>query len=144
MYVFAPVFPSCYGYLGQTASSSYLLSVPYRSQSQSLDGLNYAATNTHGKSTVTKQFASAPSDLDLSNAETMKHYVKHTFPEGPSWTPERLEVNGRKGRRAVCVVAEDRIHYRIFDIDTPKAEGEVGQDAMTEDSEMAMEDTPPV
>ena len=98
----------------------------------------------HGKSTATRQLAGAVSDLDLSNAKTMKHYVKHMFPEGPTWTPERLEVNGRKGRRAVCVVAEDRVHYRIFDIDTLKAEADLSEKSGDEDSEMAVEDTTPL
>ena len=98
----------------------------------------------NGKSIANQQLASTAANLDLSKGRTMKHYVKHTFPEGPTWTPERIEVNGRKGRRAVCVVAEDRIHYRILDIDTPIAEAEVGEEVENGASEMAMEDTPPL
>ena len=39
------------------------------------------------------------------------------FPAGVSWAPERIEVNGRKGRRVVCVFAQDRFHYRVYDLD---------------------------
>ena len=60
--------------------------------------------------------------MDLSRTDTMKRYIQHTFHSGPSSAPESIEVNGRKGRRAICVVTEDRTHYRIFDLDPPKVE----------------------
>ena len=47
--------------------------------------------------------------------------VQHTFPAGPIWTPECIEINGRKGRRAVCVLAQDRLRYRVFDLDSSSA-----------------------
>jgi len=28
-----------------------------------------------------------------------------------------VEANGRKGRRAACVLAQDLFHYRIYDLD---------------------------
>jgi anaphase-promoting complex subunit 4 len=49
----------------------------------------------------------------------MHLHTRHTFPQDASWAPERIEINGRKGRRVVCVIAQDKIHYRIFDLDTP-------------------------
>jgi len=33
------------------------------------------------------------------------------------FTPSQLTVNGRKGRRVGCVVAEDRVTYLVFDLD---------------------------
>ena len=35
-----------------------------------------------------------------------------------AWTTERIEINGRKGRRTICVVDKDKIHYRIYDLDS--------------------------
>jgi len=64
-------------------------------------------------------------ELDLSQEENWKQYLQHTFPEDQSWIPERLEVNGRTGRRAVCIIAEDRMRYRIYDIDAVKRNAEV-------------------
>ena len=58
------------------------------------------------------------------------HFAVHTFTAGPSEGVERCEINGRKGRRAVCVVAEDKIRYRIFDLDADAASQEVGSDVM--------------
>ena len=52
-------------------------------------------------------------DLDQSS-----HLVRHSFPPGPTWTPKRMEINGRKGRRAICVLAQDGLHYRIYDLDS--------------------------
>jgi anaphase-promoting complex subunit 4 len=34
------------------------------------------------------------------------------------WAPERIEINGRKGRRIICVLAKDKTNYRIYDIDS--------------------------
>jgi anaphase-promoting complex subunit 4 len=65
-------------------------------------------------------------------------FTKHEFTDGPSSAPERLAVNGRKGRRAVCIAAEDGIHYRVFDIDS--AEDADDQDAaQTEESDEGVE-----
>ena len=44
--------------------------------------------------------------------------------------PEKLEVNGRKGRRVACVLGRDRSHYRVFDLD---GGGDVGEDGDEED-----------
>lgn len=49
--------------------------------------------------------------------------------------PRKLEVNGRKGRRVVCVLDEDGMRYEIFDIDgagEDDGEEEEGEEAMAE------------
>lgn len=56
--------------------------------------------------------------VDLANAEHLSKCTWQKFPAGVSWTPQRLEVNGRKGRRVACVVAEDGFHYRVYDLDS--------------------------
>lgn len=46
-----------------------------------------------------------------------RHVFDHNGPAAER--PARLEVNGRKGRRAVCVLDEQRTQYTIFDLDNP-------------------------
>lgn len=115
----------------KSASTSHLLSFSYRHDSELLSDISYT-TLKHGTDADSAHQPSGDAYLDLSELEEMTRYIQHTFPDGPSWTPQRLAVNGRKGRRAACVVSEDRIHYRIFDVDAPVEDAEVvaeGQDA---------------
>jgi anaphase-promoting complex subunit 4 len=46
---------------------------------------------------------------------TTRHTFDHNVPA--SERPAKLEVNGRKGRRVVCVLDEQRTRYTIFDLD---------------------------
>jgi len=119
----------------KSASTSHLLFFSYRHESEFLPDIIYT-TLKHGKDADSAHQPSGDAYLDLSEPEELTRYIQHTFPDGPSWTPQRLEVNGRKGRRAACVVAEDRIHYRIFDVDAPIEEAEVGEEGQDADEEM--------
>ena len=56
--------------------------------------------------------------IDLADPEHLRTYTWLEFPPGVSWTPERMEVNGRKGRRVICIVAQDNFHYRVYDLDS--------------------------
>jgi anaphase-promoting complex subunit 4 len=47
-------------------------------------------------------------------------YTRHVF-EG-RFTPLKLVVNGRKGRRVVVVLGSDRKHYRVLDLDFKKGD----------------------
>ena len=31
-----------------------------------------------------------------------------------------MDINGRQGKRAICVLAQDALHYRIYDLDPPR------------------------
>lgn len=42
--------------------------------------------------------------------------------------PKKLEINGRKGRRVVCVLDQDGMRYDIFDIDNVMGQGETEED----------------
>ena len=96
------------------AASSRLLTIPYRA-------LNYKPREQND------------TDLDFSDSELVERYTWLDFGSGVSWTPQRLEVNGRKGRRVACVVAEDRFHYRVYDLDTRDRAQEVeGEDGMSD------------
>ena len=73
--------------------------------------------------------------IDLPGPDVASEYTWQEFPQGVSWTPERLEVNGRKGRRAICVLAQDGFHYRVYDLDSPS---EDVQDTGTDGSDEIM------
>lgn len=56
------------------------------------------------------------SDLDIAREHT--DIVLHCFPSsGIKSKPVRLSVNGRKGKRAICVLFADMTHYEVLDID---------------------------
>ena len=56
--------------------------------------------------------------LGYQNLEEPKVDVKHVFDHTRDKSRAlRLEVNGRKGRRVVCVLFDDRRHYAVYDID---------------------------
>ncbi|KAF2466324.1 uncharacterized protein BDR25DRAFT_293734 [Lindgomyces ingoldianus] len=58
--------------------------------------------------------ATTRTTLPLSTS-AITNYTKHVF-EG-RFMPLKLIVNGRKGRRVVVVLGDDRKHYRILDLD---------------------------
>lgn len=61
----------------------------------------------------------------------------HCLPTGVPWATEKVEVNGRKGRRVACLLAQDRLHYRVYDLDHFPDASENDPDA-AEDSEDQM------
>lgn len=77
-------------------------------------------------------------DLALDDEDAIQSLIRHKFAEGPATSPLKLAANGRKARRAVCVVAEDGIHYRVFDMDTGGDYGE--RDHHHDDNEEAAEE----
>lgn len=42
--------------------------------------------------------------------------------------PGSLEVNGRKGRRVICIISQDRLRYVLFDLDSSHEEDTDGDD----------------
>ncbi|KAK5139652.1 hypothetical protein LTR04_003428 [Oleoguttula sp. CCFEE 6159] len=54
---------------------------------------------------------------DRSTVAALRPYIRHTFFAAERFVPEKLAVNGRKHRRAVCVLGRDRRHYKVFDLD---------------------------
>lgn len=67
-------------------------------------------------------------DLLSPNAERTD-IIKHVFaPSGPKSKPMAIEVNGREGRRAVCVVYSDGMRYEVLDIDAEVEEEEEGDE----------------
>ncbi|KAJ5819217.1 Anaphase-promoting complex subunit 4 [Penicillium riverlandense] len=86
-----------------------------------------------------------PTLLDLSSLSSPHAgIIKHAFPaSGPKSRPVYLDVNGRKDRRAVCVLYGDAMRYEVLDLESElvleeeeaEEEGEEG-----EGSSVAMED----
>lgn len=55
--------------------------------------------------------------------------VKHVFAtSGPKANPVRFDVNGRKGRRAICVLYGDAMRYDVLDLDSGIEGEEDGED----------------
>ncbi|KAL1650708.1 hypothetical protein SLS58_000826 [Diplodia intermedia] len=44
-------------------------------------------------------------------------FVKHVFPSSERFTPAKIDINGRKDRRVVCVLGNDLKHYKVYDLD---------------------------
>jgi anaphase-promoting complex subunit 4 len=55
--------------------------------------------------------------------------IKHTFAtSGAKARPVRMDVNGRAGRRAICVVYHDGLRYEVLDMDAEMAEEDDEED----------------
>lgn len=111
------------------------MSVPYRKKTISSEGLRYTRvskiddTNAQGGAEV--HAAISPS-IDLSDRKYMDQLVQHTFPTDLVWAPERIEINGRRGRRIICVVGKDKARYRIHDLDSVHEAEEAREDRSDE------------
>lgn len=55
--------------------------------------------------------------------------IRHTFPAsaGAKGRVGRIDVNGRKGRRAVCALYGDGGRYEVFDMDAEVVEEDASQ-----------------
>lgn len=111
-----------------------MLRIPYRKRSDRSETLAYTVmvnqdvTNAKG----TAERANIISSIDLADPEHLRTYTWLEFPPGVSWTPERMEVNGRKGRRVICIVAQDNFHYRVYDLDSATETRDLGPEGSDE------------
>ena len=94
------------------AASSHLANIKYR-QSNGHEGLTYA--NLALNNTIDEESISNNMLIDLARPSPL---LRHSFPKDPGWSPERMEINGRDGRRAVCVLAQDALRYRVYELDS--------------------------
>ena len=88
-----------------------LVNIPFRDESEK-GKLSYNPTSPasqNSKSTRTP-------GLDLSSSEPLSSFAVHMF-KSEVWQPGSLEVNGRKGRRALCVISKDKLRYLVLDLD---------------------------
>ncbi|KAF1914683.1 anaphase-promoting complex, cyclosome, subunit 4-domain-containing protein [Ampelomyces quisqualis] len=65
--------------------------------------------------------------------DVVQKYTRHVF-EG-RFTPLKLVVNGRRGRRVVVVLGSDGKHYRVLDLDFRKGGGRADGEGETDDEE---------
>lgn len=101
----------------ELVASSRLLSIDYRKNTDASSGLEYTTQALEGKS-VAESAKSVTASLNLQDTEQAAQHTRHTFPPGVSWAPEKMDINGRKGRRVICVVAQDKKRYRMYDVDS--------------------------
>lgn len=117
-----------------------MLSFDYRKNEKTPTSLNFqnCPIARGPQSEVLAKIKSSPAlTFDPFDDGLNGDHLQHTFPAGANWTPERICINGRKGRRAVCVLAQDHLHYRIFDLDSsPADEGVFPTNVTPEDATM--------
>ncbi|KAK7717006.1 hypothetical protein SLS57_006413 [Botryosphaeria dothidea] len=106
--------------------ASYLLSFPYSALSteqapSTLHHSQNAADSHHAASSALPQGRPQSDDAreiwSLDIPEAWAPFVKHVFPASERFTPIKIDVNGRKDRRVVCVLGDDLKHYKIYDLD---------------------------
>lgn len=97
-------------------ASSRLFRIPYRETANAYGKSSYATINERNVEHSTDN-SDTRSTFDFSDSDVVSAYTWLEYPEGVSWTPERMEINGRTGRRAICVLARDRFHYRVYGLD---------------------------
>ncbi|KAL8852821.1 MAG: hypothetical protein Q9221_002330 [Calogaya cf. arnoldii] len=121
---------------------SRLVQIDFRPSQDSETGLRYQEAGLAGQAPseeVGKNEVSGSQGISLRVLSDISMHTVHRFHPGKVWTPLRLEINGRKGRRTICVLAEDRIHYRQFDIDSLDiVQGSTSKGGRTEDPDVAM------
>jgi anaphase-promoting complex subunit 4 len=83
--------------------------------------------------------------MDLSDQTRHANFILHTFPPQQNMEPMTLQINGKKGRRVVCVLYSDGLRYSVFDLDSVsdgenEAEGEVGEQYQSADEDQIMAD----
>lgn len=61
----------------------------------------------------------SPGQATPVSPSQVQDYTIHVFAHRERFVPSKLVVNGRKGRRALVVLAEDGKHYRVLDLDYP-------------------------
>ena len=118
--------------------SSRLFRFPYNTTNSGL-GLKYELiSGSRGTEVTGSNGDPVLSDIDLADTENCESGTWLKFPEGISWAPERLVVNGRKGRRVIGILAQDKLRYRIFDLDNSSSDAPNAQDAGVDGSDQVM------
>ncbi|KAL2871873.1 putative anaphase-promoting complex component Cut20/Apc4 [Aspergillus lucknowensis] len=65
-------------------------------------------------------------DVDITSSEPrIVALIKHRFPEKAR--PVKIDVNGREGRRAICVLYAEGLRYEVLDMDAQMEEDEEGE-----------------
>ncbi|OAX78547.1 hypothetical protein ACJ72_07142, partial [Emergomyces africanus] len=130
------------------AGNTHLISFPYIPSPGSPFQPNYVRLGDDGSSAISASLPHVPSSapilpeqethLYFADRDRHAYFVRHTFPQQGGMEPIELQVNGRKGRRVVCVLYADGLRYSVFDIDSlaNREDGEEGD----REGEMEVED----
>ncbi|RAL16856.1 putative anaphase-promoting complex component Cut20/Apc4 [Aspergillus homomorphus CBS 101889] len=124
--------------------TSYLLSLPFQDAPASNgDGetLNSVSIEYREEPDETSAQLTATMDLDiLAPSSQDLDIIKHSFigAKGKA-RPVRIDVNGRRGRRAICVLYGDGIRYEVLDLDAEMGDDE-DEDEEEEDLDEEIED----
>lgn len=125
-----------------TEGSAYLLSFPFQPASVAsrpeVDPPSIEIEyNDSEYDPVSAEPVTTTMDLDLFSLDSPHvNAIKHTFAKsGPKAKPVRVDVNGRKGRRAVCVLYGDGLRYEVLDIDAEMEDEEEEEDEGEEGDE---------
>ncbi|KAJ4288404.1 hypothetical protein N0V90_011639 [Kalmusia sp. IMI 367209] len=114
-----------------------LASIPYIPSTNSIISYTALPTSTFQTTLLPTGHCIPPSSrcTIFLTPEVLEKHTKHVF-EG-RFTPLKLIVNGRKGRRVVVVLGSDRKHYRVLDLDfreSKERDGEGGEGDSEEES----------
>ena len=96
-------------------SGAQLLKHPYRAGAGNTSAMNFVPWNATDRATQHEFNAILP--IELLKEDGSSSYTCHTYSIG-AMQPIRLEINGRKGRRVVCVLGEDLQQYQVLDLDS--------------------------
>ena len=89
---------------------SYLVNIPISRAALPIPTLDSLASHNYNAGEPVEALTTT---LDLVSEH--RDLIKHTF--ASKSRPVRIEVNARKGRRAVCVLYGDGMKYEVFDLD---------------------------
>ena len=109
-----------------TEGSSYLLNLPF--QPTSPDGVGPSTVTYTDCDTTATTAIPPPTSLDMlvPSSSTGGAGIKHRFAAGGvKAKPARIDVNGRQGRRAICVMYGDGLRYEVLDLDAEVEEDEM-------------------
>ncbi|KAJ6054781.1 uncharacterized protein N7446_001502 [Penicillium canescens] len=110
--------------------SSHLLNFPFQPLSAHSNPPPLILDYIESEATPASLKPSVPATkLDLSDSSPHAEVLKHVFAStGPKANPVCIDVNGRKGRRAVCALYGDAMRYEVLDLDAAIDEEEVDEE----------------
>ena len=101
--------------LATTSHDAKLFRVPYRSSPETAAVLTYTSWDT--SSDTTRKVPETILAVNLVEDDGSSPFLCHTYQTG-SMQPVKLEVNGRKGRRVICVLDANLQQYQVLDLDS--------------------------
>ncbi|KAF2085557.1 hypothetical protein K490DRAFT_46593 [Saccharata proteae CBS 121410] len=110
--------------LFKAREASYLITFPYNQDGSDghIASLYRCDPNSASPSTVGLPDGECPpvQARPIWRVETIDDllpHVKHVFPASERFSPIKIDVNGRKDRRVVCVLGDDLKHFKVYDLD---------------------------